>query len=175
MRCKDNYYFRSSKKILNFSTIFKWLLARRELSLCKLVVKDKFRMINKFQFDIRLIFATLNGKVSAAIYQQLQKNFTKNGIPITPDGWTILIYLWEKDGVKRYTTEVIVDIGGTMQMLDSRGDNDGASRAPVSRPQSQPQQQPQSQPQQQQRPAPSVQHDAQPAPDYDSFDDDFPF
>ena len=79
---------------------------------------------------------------------------------------------WEKDGVKRYTTEVIVDIGGTMQMLDSRGDNDGASRAPVSRPQSQPQQQPQSQPQQQQRPAPSVQHDAQPAPDYDSFDDD---
>ncbi len=82
---------------------------------------------------------------------------------------------WEKDGVKRYTTEVIVDIGGTMQMLDSRGDNDGASRAPVSRPQSQPQQQPQSQPQQQQRPAPSVQHDAQPAPDYDSFDDDIPF
>jgi MarR family transcriptional regulator, organic hydroperoxide resistance regulator len=101
LRCKDNYYFRSSKKILNFSTIFKWLLARRELSLCKLVVKDKFRMINKFQFDIRLIFATLNGKVSAAIYQQLQKNFTKNGIPITPDGWTILIYLWEKDGVKQ--------------------------------------------------------------------------
>ena len=82
---------------------------------------------------------------------------------------------WEKDGVKRYTTEVIVDIGGTMQMLDSRGDNDSASRAPVSRPQSQPQQQPQSQPQQQQRPAPSVQHDAQPAPDYDSFDDDIPF
>ena len=28
---------------------------------------------------------------------------------------------WEKDGIKRYTTEVIVDMGGTMQMLDSRG------------------------------------------------------
>lgn len=27
---------------------------------------------------------------------------------------------WEKDGVKRYTTEVIVDMRGTMQMLDSR-------------------------------------------------------
>ena len=27
---------------------------------------------------------------------------------------------WEKDGVKRYTTEIIVDMNGTMQMLDSR-------------------------------------------------------
>src|SRR5699024_2265609 len=84
---------------------------------------------------------------------------------------------WEKDGVKRYTTEIIVDMGGTMQMLDSRGDNEGGNRpAPAPR-QQQPQQQYQQQSQQyqqqqpaQQRPAPSVQHDAQPAPDYDSFD-----
>lgn len=27
---------------------------------------------------------------------------------------------WEKDGVKRYTTEIVVDIGGQMQMLDGR-------------------------------------------------------
>ena len=89
---------------------------------------------------------------------------------------------WEKDGVKRYTTEIIVDMGGSMQMLDSRGDNEGGNRpAPAPR-QQQPQQQYQQQPQQyqqqqpaQQRPAPSVQHDAQPAPDYDSFDDDIPF
>ena len=27
---------------------------------------------------------------------------------------------WEKDGVKRYTTEVIVDMRGTMQMLDGK-------------------------------------------------------
>ena len=94
---------------------------------------------------------------------------------------------WEKDGVKRYTTEIIVDMGGSMQMLDSRGDNEGGNRpAPAPR-QQQPQQQYQQQsqqPQQQQyqqqqaapqRPAPSVQQDAQPAPDYDSFDDDIPF
>ena len=94
---------------------------------------------------------------------------------------------WEKDGVKRYTTEIIVDMGGSMQMLDSRGDNEGGNRpAPAPR-QQQPQQQYQQQsqqPQQQQyqqqqaapqRPAPSVQQDAQPAPDYDSFDDDSPF
>ena len=39
---------------------------------------------------------------------------------------------WEKDGVKRYTTEVIVDMGGTMQMLDSREDSgvQNANRAP---------------------------------------------
>lgn len=72
---------------------------------------------------------------------------------------------WEKDGVKRYTTEIVVDMGGTMQMLDSRGDNAGA---PAQRAQS-------SQQPAQKRPAPSVQHDAQPAPDYDSFDDDIPF
>lgn len=77
---------------------------------------------------------------------------------------------WEKDGIKRYTTEVVVDMGGTMQMLDGRGDNEGG-RPPA------PPRQPQSQPSQSapQRPAPSVQHDAQPAPDYDSFDDDIPF
>ncbi len=80
---------------------------------------------------------------------------------------------WEKDGVKRYTTEIVVDMGGTMQMLDSRGDNEGGSRpAPAPRPQQQAQPQQQ---QQQARPAPTVQQDAQPAPDYDSFDDDIPF
>ncbi|MGQ7815914.1 single-stranded DNA-binding protein [Metapseudomonas furukawaii] len=74
---------------------------------------------------------------------------------------------WEKDGVKRYTTEIVVDINGQMQLLGGRpGADDGAPRAP--RPQREPQQ---SAPQQ--RPAP--QPAAQPAPDYDSFDDDIPF
>lgn len=90
---------------------------------------------------------------------------------------------WEKDGVKRYTTEIIVDMGGSMQMLDSRGDNEGGNR-PAPAPRQQQYQQQSQQPQQQQyqqqqaapqRPAPSVQQDAQPAPDYDSFDDDIPF
>lgn len=29
---------------------------------------------------------------------------------------------WEKDGVKRYTTEIVVDMRGRMQLLDSRPD-----------------------------------------------------
>lgn len=49
--------------------------------------------------DIRLIFAILNGKVSAAINRKLHKNFTENELHITPEQWTILIYLSEQDGV----------------------------------------------------------------------------
>jgi single-strand DNA-binding protein len=64
---------------------------------------------------------------------------------------------WEKDGVKRYTTEVVVDMGGTMQLLG--GKQEGGDRQP--RPQQQ-------RTQQQSRPQ-------QPAPDYDSFDENIPF
>jgi single-strand DNA-binding protein len=49
---------------------------------------------------------------------------------------------WEKDGIKRYTTEIIVDMQGTMQLLGGRpqnqqqgGDpyNQGQQQAPASR------------------------------------------
>lgn len=57
---------------------------------------------------------------------------------------------WEKDGIKRYTTEVVVDMGGQMQMLDGR--NDGAA-APGNYPnQGQAGMQPQRPPQPQNRP-----------------------
>lgn len=80
---------------------------------------------------------------------------------------------WEKDGVKRYTTEVVVDsFNGRLLLLDSRqaGDNDNGQQAP--RQQNQ---------QRQQQGAPRTQQQAprqqapQPAPDYDSFGDDIPF
>jgi single-strand DNA-binding protein len=93
---------------------------------------------------------------------------------------------WEKDGIKRYTTEIVVDMQGTMQLLGGRPQNDGASqgdggygnsapRPQQSRPQqSRPQpSQPQAQPQRESRPAP--QQAPQPAADFDSFDDDIPF
>ena len=82
---------------------------------------------------------------------------------------------WEKDGVKRYTTEIVVDMNGQMQMLDSRqggGDNMAPrQQQPQSRPAAQQQQYAQ-QPAQQQ---PAQQPQAQQMPDYDSFDDDIPF
>ena len=45
-------------------------------------------MIEQFNFDIRLIFAILNGKVSAAINRKLSRNFRQNGLEITPEQWT---------------------------------------------------------------------------------------
>ncbi len=56
-------------------------------------------MIEQFNLDIRLIFAILNGKVSAAINRKLSRNFRQQGLEITPEQWTVLIFLWEKDGV----------------------------------------------------------------------------
>ena len=53
-------------------------------------------MIEQFNFDIRLIFAILNGKVSAAINRKLYRNFRQNGLEISPEQWTVLIFLWKK-------------------------------------------------------------------------------
>ena len=79
---------------------------------------------------------------------------------------------WEKDGVKRYTTEIVVDIGGQMQLLDGRpqGGEGMAPRPQQSRPAPQRQAAPQQQAQQ-----PAQQPQAQQMPDSDSFDDDIPF
>ncbi|RMQ40638.1 Single-stranded DNA-binding protein [Pseudomonas cichorii] len=94
---------------------------------------------------------------------------------------------WEKDGIKRYTTEIVVDMQGTMQLLGGRPQGDSqqgqgggsygnsAPRPQQSRPQSAPPQQSYSQqPQRESRPAPQQQA-PQPAADFDSFDDDIPF
>ena len=71
---------------------------------------------------------------------------------------------WEKDGIKRYSTEVHVDIKGVMQLLGGKPQD---STQHQGRPQQQRQQsRPQAQQQNQQ---------GAPGPDYDSFDDDIPF
>lgn len=71
---------------------------------------------------------------------------------------------WEKDGIKRYTTEIVVDMQGTMQLLGGKP-QDGNQQQSAAR--QQPQQRPQQSSPQQATP--------QPAPDFDSFDDDIPF
>ncbi|MFL1516029.1 single-stranded DNA-binding protein [Pseudomonas prosekii] len=90
---------------------------------------------------------------------------------------------WEKDGIKRYTTEIVVDMQGTMQLLGGRpqqgdqqqgGGGNYQQSAPAPRQQQAPRPQQQSAPQQRQAPAPQ-QAAPQPAPDFDSFDDDIPF
>ena len=64
---------------------------------------------------------------------------------------------WEKDGIKRYTTEIVVDMQGTMQLLGGRpeGQQSGGNQ------QSAPRQQSQQRPQNNQQP---------PADDFDSQD-----
>ena len=56
-------------------------------------------MIEQFNFDIQLIFAILNGQVSAAINRKLSRNLRKGGVEITPEQWTVLLFLWKEDGV----------------------------------------------------------------------------
>ncbi|MBJ9977478.1 single-stranded DNA-binding protein [Pseudomonas sp. S75] len=106
---------------------------------------------------------------------------------------------WEKDGIKRYTTEIIVDMQGTMQLLGGRPDggqggnnynqggqggnnynqggndfNQGGQGGQGGNYNQAPRQQA---PRPQQRPAPQQQPQQapQPAADFDSFDDDIPF
>jgi single-strand DNA-binding protein len=84
---------------------------------------------------------------------------------------------WEKDDIKRYSTEVHVDINGTMQLLGGRPDNQGGGQ--------QQQQQRQPQQQRQQRQQPRQQHSYNQNDNYgqqsqqsappDNFDDDIPF
>ena len=87
---------------------------------------------------------------------------------------------WQnKEGQDVYTTEVVVDINGQMQMLDSRGAEGGMNQgAPQGRPQQQPQY---NAPPQQggqaggyNNPAPQQQGGGMPEP-IDDFDDDIPF
>ena len=77
---------------------------------------------------------------------------------------------WEKDGIKRYTTEIVVDMQGTMQLLGGRPQDD--------------QQQPQQQAPRQQRAAdprtaghqrPQQSQQGVPGPDQNAMDDDIPF
>ena len=56
-------------------------------------------MSETFRVDLQLVFAILNGKVSTAINRKLSRNFRQEGVEITPEQWTILLFLWEMDGV----------------------------------------------------------------------------
>ncbi|MBG4718216.1 single-stranded DNA-binding protein [Pseudomonas aeruginosa] len=71
---------------------------------------------------------------------------------------------WEKDGIKRYITEVVVDSRGRMQLLGGAPDQ-GSHRPQAPRPG----QRPPAQRSQQPPPSPP------PAEHYESFDDDIPF
>nr|BBJ02765.1 hypothetical protein YBY_06130 [Marinobacter nauticus] len=121
----------------------------------------------------------LFGKVAEVAGQYLRK-----GSKVYIEG-RLQTRKWQnKEGQDVYTTEIVVDINGQMQMLDSRGGEGGMNQgAPQGRPQQQPQSQYNAPPQQQggQAQQPSGGYNPQgqqsggmPEP-IDDFDDDIPF
>ena len=94
---------------------------------------------------------------------------------------------WEKDGIKRYTTEIVVDMQGTMQLLGGRPQGDQQQGNHTQQQPRQQQQQRQQGNNQQQQPRQQQRQGNQPQqhrangqqggvpPDYDAFDDDIPF
>ena len=96
----------------------------------------------------------LFGKVAEIASQYLRK-----GSHVYIEG-TIRTRKWQgQDGQDKYTTEIVVDVNGSMQLLGGKPSGDSQQQPRQQRPQQAPQQQ---------RPAPGDDN-------YDSFDDDIPF
>ena len=56
-------------------------------------------MEDKIHYDLQLILAILGGRVSAALSSKLSRNFQAYNVDLTPDAWTVLLYLWRQDGM----------------------------------------------------------------------------
>ena len=54
--------------------------------------------MNFSELNIEMVFALMSGKLSAAINRKLYRSFRKLSIDITPEQWTVLYYLWSRDG-----------------------------------------------------------------------------
>ncbi|CCG94105.1 ssDNA-binding protein controls activity of RecBCD nuclease [Marinobacter nauticus ATCC 49840] len=128
------------------------------------------QMVPKTEWHRVVLF----GKVAEVAGQYLRK-----GSKVYIEG-KLQTRKWQnKEGQDVYTTEVVVDINGQMQMLDSRGSEGGMNQgAPQGRPQQQPQY---NAPPQQggqaggyNNPPPQQQGGGMPEP-IDDFDDDIPF
>ncbi|MBF0470680.1 MAG: single-stranded DNA-binding protein [Gammaproteobacteria bacterium] len=105
------------------------------------------------------------GKLAEIVGQYLRK-----GSKIYVEG-KLQTRKWQgQDGQDRYTTEVVVDINGTMQMLDSRGGGGSAEfrSEPAQGGSYPPPSPPPAAPQAKANPAPPVVNDT-------TFDDDIPF
>ena len=56
-----------------------------------------------FVLNIELVFAVISGKVSSAINRKLHRDFRNEGLDITPEQWSILVFLWQQDEVTQKT------------------------------------------------------------------------
>lgn len=55
--------------------------------------------INFSTFTPELLFSMISGKLSSAISRRLNRVFRQEGIELTPEQWTVMYYLWTRDGV----------------------------------------------------------------------------
>ena len=109
----------------------------------------------------------LFGKVAEIAGQYLRK-----GSQVYIEGKLQTRKWQDQSGQDRYTTEIVVDMGGSMQLLGGRGGADAeAPAAPRAQPAPRAAAPQAAAPQPAPRPVPQ----AQPAPNYDNFDDDIPF
>ena len=49
--------------------------------------------------DYELVFAVISGKVSSAINRRMYRDLRNAGLDITPEQWSVLMFLWQQDGV----------------------------------------------------------------------------
>ncbi|MBO4805715.1 MAG: MarR family transcriptional regulator [Paludibacteraceae bacterium] len=54
-----------------------------------------------FMLDYELVFAVISGKVSSAINRRMSRDLHSEGLEITPEQWSVLMYLWQQDGVNQ--------------------------------------------------------------------------
>lgn len=55
--------------------------------------------INFSTLTPELLFSMISGKLSAAINRRLYRVFRTQVIEVTPEQWTVMYYLWTRDGV----------------------------------------------------------------------------
>lgn len=55
--------------------------------------------INFKTFTPELLFSMISGKLSSAISRRLYRVFRQENIEVTPEQWTVMYYLWSRDGV----------------------------------------------------------------------------
>lgn len=76
---------------------------------------------DKIHLEKKLIFAILNGKVSAELSRKLTKNLKNEGFSINPEQMTLLITLYEKEPVtqQELCNMTFKDKPGMTRLIDS--------------------------------------------------------
>lgn len=59
------------------------------------------KVMEDFMLDYELVFAVISGKVSSAINRRMNRDLHSEGLDITPEQWSVLMYLWQQDGVNQ--------------------------------------------------------------------------